>query len=75
MSKTWVLISDATCVRTTDKAGLFKLPDQGEEWIPWSQIRDGSPDKDGEKGDLWISQWIADEKGLDGDDEEEGDWD
>ena len=73
MSRSWVLIEDATCVKTNEKAGLFKLPEQGEEWIPWSQIRDGSPDKDGQTGDLWISSWIADEKGLDGDDEEEGD--
>ena len=73
MSRSWVLIEDATCVKTTEKAGLFKLPSQGDFWIPWSQIRDGSPDKDGDTGDLWITSWIADEKGIDGDDEEEGD--
>lgn len=73
MSRSWVLVEDATCVKTTDKAGLFKMPGQKDAWIPWSQIRDGSQDKDGETGDLWITDWIADEKGIDGDDEEEGD--
>ena len=73
MSRSWVLIEDATCVKTTDKAGLFKTPGQEDAWIPWSQIRGDSVDKDGETGDLWISSWIADEKGIDGDDEEEGD--
>lgn len=73
MSRTYILVEDARCVKTTEKAGLFDLPDQGEFWIPWSQIRDGSVDKDGETGELWISQWMADEKGIDGDDEEESD--
>ncbi len=72
MSKVWILISEATLIRSSDKAGLYKI-DGEEHWIPWSQIRDDSIDKDGESGELWITEWIADEKEIEGDDEEESD--
>jgi len=72
MSKVWILVNEATLIRSSDKAGLYKI--YGEEhWIPWSQIRDDSVDKDGESGELWITEWIADEKEIEGDDEEEAD--
>jgi len=72
MSKIWILVSDATLIRSSDKAGLYKI-DGDEYWIPWSQIRDDSVDRDGESGDLWITEWIADQKEIEGDDEEEAD--
>ena len=72
MSKIWILVSDATLIRSSDKAGLYKIDDT-EHWIPWSQIRDDSVDRDGQSGDLWITEWIADQKEIEGYDEEEVD--
>lgn len=72
MSKIWILVSDATLIRSSDKAGLYKIDDT-EHWIPWSQIRDDSVDRDGQSGDLWITEWIADQKEIEGYDEEEAD--
>lgn len=69
MAKVWVLVSEVTLVRSTDKAGLYKI-DGTEHWIPWSQIREDSVDKDGETGDLWITEWIADQKEIEGEEEE-----
>lgn len=70
MATRYVLIEDATVVRSTDKAGLFEI-DGEEYWIPWSQVRDDSVDRDGDTGDLWITEWIAGEKGLEGQEDEE----
>lgn len=60
-----VTIPAATLVAQTALAGLFQI-DGGRrrEWLPWSQIDEGSPSKDGETGDLYIKYWIADERGL-----------
>lgn len=69
MAKVWVLVSEVTLVRSTDKAGLYKIEGK-EHWIPWSQIREDSVDKDGETGDLWITEWIADQKEIEGEEEE-----
>ncbi|MBR9800280.1 hypothetical protein GYB59_00640 [bacterium] len=58
-----VEFEDVLLRRSTGKAGLFLI--EGEEfWIPWSQVLDGSVDKDGETGDLFITEWIAEQKGL-----------
>jgi hypothetical protein len=70
MATRYVLIEDATVVRSTDKAGLFRI-DGEEYWIPWSQVRDDSVDRDGATGNLWITEWIAGEKGLEGQEDEE----
>lgn len=69
MSRIWILIDDATLVRSSPKAGLYKI--NGEEhWLPWSQVHEDSVDKDGESGELWITEWIAGEKGIDGEETE-----
>lgn len=47
------------------KALLVAVPDHGEVWFPQSQIDDRSDVyREGDEGDLWISQWIAEQKGL-----------
>jgi hypothetical protein len=58
-----VVIADVTLVRSTRKAGCYEL-DGDEFWIPWSQLREGSVDKDGESGDIKIPLWLAEEKEL-----------
>ncbi len=70
MATRYVLIEDATVVRSTEKAGLFKI-DGKEYWIPWSQVHDDSVDRDGSTGNLWITEWIAGEKGLEGQEDDE----
>lgn len=52
-------------VRATAKALLVAVPDHGEVWFPQGQIDDRSDVyREGDEGDLWISQWIAEQKGL-----------
>lgn len=62
----YVEFSNVTIVRSTPSAGLFRFNDlDGEEiWIPWSQVDEASISKDGETGDLYITEWIAEKKGL-----------
>ena len=63
MSQEFVEFEDVTLIRSTEKAGLFEI--EGEEfWLPWSQIDEGSVDKNGESGTLYLAQWLAKEKGL-----------
>ena len=55
---------DADCIRETDKA-ILVLVGSEELWIPKSQIDDDSEVwKEGDAGELVISNWIALEKGL-----------
>ena len=58
-----VEFEDVTLEASTDKAGLFVI-DGEDVWIPWSQVQDGSVDKDGETGTLIITEWIAEQKNL-----------
>jgi hypothetical protein len=55
---------DITCDKDTDAAILVEI--EGEEyWIPKSQIHDDSEVyQEGTSGQLVISQWIAEQKGL-----------
>lgn len=51
-------------LRATDKA-LFCEINEEDHWIPRSQIDDSSEVyEEGHEGELVVSQWIADEKGL-----------
>lgn len=58
-------IPNCVVLRATEKAVLVDIPDVGEFWIPQSQIDDRSECwKEGDEGELWISQWIAEQKGI-----------
>lgn len=70
MSQTFVLCESATLIRSSAKAGLYRI-DGDEHWIPWSQIRDDSVDTDGKTGDLWITKWIAEQKQIEWEDEDD----
>lgn len=59
-----VRFKDAKALRGTDKAILVRIEEE-EHWIPRSQIDDDSEVYEaGHEGELVVSQWIADEKGL-----------
>ena len=67
---TTVIISEVTLIRSTEKAGMYRDTEGNEFWIPWSQLRDDSVDKDGETGDIRIPLWLAEEKELDYEEED-----
>jgi len=59
-----VEFEEVELVRSTDKAGLFRI-DEEEHWIPWSQVDEGCElKKDGDIGTLICTEWIAEQKGL-----------
>lgn len=54
----------ATCLRETENAILVDI-DGSEYWIPKSQVDDASEVwLEGDQGDLVITQWVAEKKGL-----------
>lgn len=64
MRGTVVEFEDVECVRATEKALLCRI-DGKEHWIPQGQIHDDSEVyRDGDRGKLVISEWIATQKGL-----------
>lgn len=69
----YVHLSECRLKRLTDKAALV-IYDGAEYWLPLSQMADGEADKlegvePGERFTLSISQWIASEKGIEGDED------
>jgi hypothetical protein len=58
-----VEIQNCKLAKSTDKAGLFEI-DGAEFWIPWSQVKDGSIEWDGEEGSVFLRRWLAEEKGI-----------
>lgn len=60
----YIEIKNVRLLRQTEKAGLFEI-DEAEVWIPWSQIENNDEDlKDGYYGRIYITEWIAEAKGL-----------
>ena len=60
----YVTISDVTVKRETKEAILIEV-DEEEYWIPKSQIHDDSEVyRDGDEGDIIISEWIASKKRI-----------
>lgn len=59
-----VTFEGVTLVRETEKAILVTFPEEGELWIPLSQVHklERSKVKGGDK--ITVSQWIAEQKGL-----------
>lgn len=47
---------------------LDEIPNEKDRWIPWSQVDDDSEimeaSNKGDEGDLVITNWIAEKKGL-----------
>lgn len=67
---TTVIISEVTLIRSTEKAGMYRDTEGEEFWIPFSQLREDSVDKDGDTGDIRIPLWLAEEKELDYEEED-----
>jgi hypothetical protein len=62
----WFVIPDAEGCKETDKALLVQFQSGETAWIPKSHISDDSEvHKEGTKGKLKITEWIAKQKGLD----------
>lgn len=62
-------ICSTKCINATEDAILVKIEgyekNHGQVWIPQSQVHDDSEvSKRGDEGDLIISQWIAEQKGI-----------
>ncbi len=61
-----IVVHDCLIKRQTEKAILVAIPDMEDPvWIPQSQVDDDSEVwKEGDEGDLVISEWIASQKGI-----------
>jgi len=59
-----VTIQPVTLIRSTPNAGLYRLEDKSEHWLPWDNVREGSADRDGQTGKVMIPRWLAEEKGI-----------
>lgn len=60
--KVW--IQGALAKKETDKALLVEI-DGDEHWIPKSQIDDDSEVyQEGDEGELVVSMWLAEQKGI-----------
>lgn len=69
IEKTWVHVDFDVIVKMTEKAFLIRFCGHGPaEWIPMSQIENnGKHYTEGDRnGSMCISDWIANEKGLQG---------
>lgn len=71
MSRKIVCIENVTLIKSTSRAGLYRDEEGDEFWIPWSQLHEGSVDKDGDSGDIWIPLWLVAEKELEYSEEDE----
>lgn len=63
MSVEYIEIEDAKLLRSNENAGLYEI-DGESYWLPWSAIGDGSVDKDGETGTIYLIKWMANWKGI-----------
>ena len=62
MSRDYVTVFGTEVVQETEKAILVKMKNQGEHWIPKSQIK--SKVTIGKTVELSIPEWLADEKEI-----------
>ena len=60
-----VEVANVTLKRSSPKAGLYVLEDGAEHWLPFSQVAEGSVDKDGTTGTLYIPRWLAEDREID----------
>lgn len=59
-----VRFPDTYCIRATEDAILVNVENE-EVWIPQSQVHDDSEVwEEGDEGDLVVTRWIAQKKGL-----------
>lgn len=59
-----VMIENATLKRSSKLSGLYVLEDGTETWLPFTQLAEGSVDKDGDTGTLYIPRWLAEDRDI-----------
>lgn len=59
-----VEIRGVTIVGSNERAGLFEIHNGDRVWIPWDNVAQGSIERDGETGSIFIPSWLASSKGL-----------
>lgn len=60
-----IVIEDCEILYITDKGGVLCLIEGEKHWLPQSQIHENSECwETGDKGELIISRWIAERRGL-----------
>lgn len=59
----YVEFENVTLIRSTEKAGLYRIDDQ-QVWIPWSVIDEGSADRDGQTGTIYVREWFVEKEQL-----------
>lgn len=64
MEQEFIEFEGVTLVAQTENAGLFRFEDGEEAWLPWSQVSEDSPGKNGEVGTLGLTSWICEKKGI-----------
>ena len=64
--RTFIEINNVKLIHSTEKAGLFEFLDYDNEreWVPGSQIDEGSVDRDGDTGTLVVTDWMAEKLGF-----------
>lgn len=56
-------IEDATLIKSTERAGLYRIEDR-DVWIPWSLVDEGSVDKDGQTGTIYVAEWFVEREQI-----------
>ena len=60
----WIHLDDVNILKETDSAFLIEI-EEGEFWIPRSQIADADDYREGDEGaSMSITEWIAGQKGI-----------
>ena len=59
-----VEVGNVTLKLSRPKAGLYVFEDGTEHWLPFSQVAEGSVDKDGDTGTLYIPRWLAEDRDI-----------
>lgn len=60
------VVPGVVVLRSSEKAIQVRLPDGKVEWVPLRGIdRDSPVSGDGQRGDLWVAEWLARAKGWD----------
>jgi len=65
-----VIVPNVILLRSTEKAGLYEDEEGEQFWIPFSQLKEDSCDRDNEFGDIRIPAWLAEEKELEYEEED-----
>lgn len=60
----YVHLDNCEILKETELAFLIRVDEGDDLWFPKSQIADASDYKEGDKGTISVTEWIANEKGV-----------